>query len=373
LCNCVDRPHNNGEGSVPADPAGFDDWCVLPGHGRYHDPDFETPEGRVSTKGYISDLLTDMSLDWLARRRDTRKPFFLCLHHKAPHRTWEPSPKYMSLYADREIPLPQTIDDDYAGRPAAAAAKMRVLGDLTENDVKAVPPAGLNNAELKNWYYQRYIKDYLRCVASVDESVGRLLDYLDEAGLRENTIVIYTSDQGFFLGDHGWYDKRFMYEHSVRMPFLIRYPAELPAGETRDAFLTNVDFAPTLLDYAGVPVPRDMQGRSGRAMLKGSTPTDWQTSFYYRYWTHGGHNVCAHYGVRTHTHKLVRFYRAEKDWRGRADPEPHLAPYWELFDLAADPDELKNVYGNPAYAQVQAELHAELARLQKRVGDIPRD
>ncbi len=367
----VDHVNNGKPGAVPADPVGFDDWTLLPGHGRYHDPDFLTPAGRITVAGYISDIITDMALDWLAHTRVAGQPFFLCVHHKAPHRAWQPGARYQHLYADDDIPRPATFDDDYAGRPAAAEARMRIMGDLNETDVKGTPPDGLDPAQLKNWYYQRYIKDYLRCVASCDASVGRLLDYLDEAGLARNTIVVYTSDQGFFLGDHGWYDKRFIYEHSVRMPFLLRYPEEVPAGSVREELLTNLDFAPTLLDYAGVAKPAEMQGVSGRAMLRGAAPAGWQQSLYYRYWDHGGHNVCAHYGVRAPQYKLIYFHPPEITWDGRKEFGPRFAPYWELYDLVHDPNELRNVYGDPAYAAMQARAHVELDRLQQHYGDTP--
>ena len=329
------------------------------------------PGGDITVHGYCSDVITDMALDWLSNRRDRGKPFFLCVHHKAPHRPWVPGERYKHLYENEDIRQPTTFDDDYETRPAAAEAKMRILGDLIREDVKADPPGGVDEAALKDWYYQRYIKDYLRCVASVDASVGRLLDYLAQRGLEENTIVIYTSDQGFFLGDHGWYDKRFIYEHSLRMPFLMRYPAQVPAASTADAILTNLDFAPTLLDYADVAIPDEMQGVSGRAMLRGQTPDDWQTSFYYRYWDHGGHNVCAHYGVRTLTHKLIHFFtpNSRGTASGDAAGSPHIEPYWELFDLQADPDELRNLYDEPEHAQIQSALHEELDRLQRRYGD----
>ncbi len=369
--DCADRVDGGGENAVPADPAGFDYYSVLPGHGRYHNPALLTPAGESVVEGYVSDIITDQALDWLAHDRNPDQPFFCCVHHKAPHRAWEPGEKYKHLYEDEEIPPPETFDDDYDGRPAAAAAKMRIMGDFTETDMKGTPPPELTGAELKNWYYQRYIKDYLRCVASVDASVGRLLDYLEETGQVDNTIVIYTSDQGFFLGDHGWYDKRFIYEHSVRMPFLLRYPQEIEAGTVRDELLTNLDFAPTLLDYAGLPIPEEMQGVSGRAMLKGEAPADWQQSFYYRYWDHGGHNVCAHYGLRTMTHKLVYFQPPEKTWRGVENAEPQIEPYWELYDLETDPNELHNIYGNPACADVQQALTAELESLQEKYGDTP--
>ena len=369
MASCSWSGDSSGPDAVPCSPAGFDDWATLPSQGEYHDPHFNTPDGDIQVKGYCSDVITDMSLDWLGAKHDQSKPFFLCVHHKAPHRPWLPGKKYKHLYEDHDIPTPETFDDDYATRPAAGQAKMRIMGDLNKGDVKADPPEGLGEPQLKNWYYQRYIKDYLRCVASVDASVGRLLEYLDEAGLADNTIVIYTSDQGFFLGDHGWYDKRFIYDHSLRMPFVMRYPAEIPAGSVRDEIFTNTDFAPTLLDYAGLEIPRQMQGVSGRAMLKGKPPTDWQKSMYYRYWDHGGHNVCSHYGVRTETHKLI-YYCPHRE-NGDEPGEPAIEPYWELFDLQADPNELRNVCDDPAYADIRQELHAELDRLQRKYADTP--
>ncbi len=369
LTNSVWHDDNRGPNAVPADPAGFDHWCVLPGQGAYYDPDFYTAQGKVNYQGYASDIITDLALEWLDGR-DQEQPFFLCVHHKAPHRPWNPGEKYKHLYENEEIPQPETFDDDYAGRPAAAAAKMRISSDLIREDVKADPPQNLSEAELKNWYYQRYIKDYLRCVASVDASVGRLLDYLDGNNLADDTIVIYTSDQGFFLGDHGWYDKRFIYEESLRMPFLMRYPREIAAGQVGEAMLTNTDFAPTLLDYAGLAAPAEMQGVSARTMLRGETPGDWQTSLYYRYWNNGGHHVAAHYGIRTQTHKLIYVY-SKPLGTVQSFAEPALEPYWELFDLTRDPRELNNIYDDPANAALIAELQAELERLQAKYGDEP--
>lgn len=282
-------------------------------------------------------------------------------HHKAPHRPWQPSDKHKDLYEDIEIPYPETFDDDYSNRSrAAAAAKMRIDSDLNEQDLKIPPPAGLSPEALKKWKYQRYIKDYLRCVASIDENVGRVLDYLDNEGLAENTIVMYTSDQGFYLGDHGWYDKRFFYEESLRMPFVIRYPKEIEAGSASDAMVLNTDFAPTFLDYAGLPASQRMQGVSARAVFRGETPGGWRNSMYYRYFMHcdNPHNVYAHYGVRTDRYKLIYYYETE--------PDP---PEWELFDLQRDPHELTNVYHDPEYADVVNELKAELERLREEVGD----
>ena len=347
-----------GHGGI-YDPTGFDYWNVLPGQGLYYDPKMiEMGEERVHP-GYATDLITDQSLAWL-NRRDRERPFLLMCHHKAPHRPWEPAPRHAELFADADVPLPDTLDDDYSDRAAAAAAaRMRVDRDLSPKDVKATAPEGLSLSERRRWMYQRYIKDYLRCVAAVDESVGRLLDYLDTEGLAEDTIVIYSSDQGFFLGDHGWYDKRFFYEESLRMPLLVRYPREIPSGRSEARFALNVDFAQTLLDYVGIEAPERMQGRSLRPILRGDATADWKRSMYYRYFMHlAHHNVYAHYGVRTERHKLIYYYEKE--------PAP---PEWELFDLERDPRELHNVYHDPAYAGVVTELKAELTRLRREIGD----
>ncbi|MGQ9729861.1 MAG: sulfatase family protein [Candidatus Zipacnadales bacterium] len=341
------------------DPTGFDYWNVLPGQGLYHNPRmFEMGEEKVF-QGYVTDLITDFSIEWL-ERRDRTRPFCLLCHHKAPHRRWEPDAKHAYLYEDIEIPEPPTFNDDYSNRSQAAAyAKMRIDRDLEEADVKGPPPQGLSGYPLKQWYYQRYIKDYLRCVASVDDNVGRLLDYLDEADLTENTVVIYTSDQGFFLGDHNWYDKRFMYEESIRMPFVIRYPREIPAGTTSQAMVLNTDFAPLFLDYAGVEIPEDMDGRSFRAVLQGKTPGDWRTRFYYRYYMHlAHHGVCAHYGLRTERYKLIYYYLD--------DPLP---PEWEFFDLQEDPMEIHSVHDDPHYTDVVTELKGELKRVREELDD----
>jgi len=347
-----------GHGGIH-DPTGFDYWNVLPGQGLYHNPRmFDLGEERICP-GYVTDLIADMCLEWLDGR-DRGRPFCLLCHHTAPHRRWEPDEKHAHLYDDLDIPEPPTFNDDYANRSQSAAyAKMRIDRDLDDEDTKGPPPAGLSGHALKQWKYQRYIKDYLRCVASIDDNIGRMLDYLDESGLAEDTLVIYTSDQGFFLGDHNWYDKRFMYEESLRMPFVARYPKEIPAGSTSDAIVLNNDFAPLFLDYAGLPTPADMDGRSCRAVLQGNTPPDWRTILYYRYFMHMAHHgVCAHYGVRTQRHKLIYYYED--------DPLP---PEWELFDLDRDPQEMCSVYDDPAYAPVVAELRGELKRLREELGD----
>jgi arylsulfatase A-like enzyme len=317
-------------------------------------------------KGYCTDCIADFSIQFLdGRPRD--KPFFLMCHHKAPHRPWQPDEKHRKQWENVQVPEPPTLDDDFATRSdAAREATMRIDRNLTPTDLKQTPPAGLSEKELKRWKYQRYMRDYLACVASVDDNVGRLLDYLDKNGLADNTIVIYTSDQGFFLGDHDWFDKRFMYEESLRMPFLVRWPGKVKPGSVNDGMVLNVDFAPTLLDAAGQKVPADMQGRSFLPLLKGEKPADWRTSMYYRYYHYPMHHrVQPHYGVRTERHKLIYFNKINQ---------------WELYDLQKDPHELKNVYADPAQADTVKRLKAEMYRLKKELKDedqfekeLPRD
>ena len=359
-----------GNGGIH-DPSGFDYWNIFPDQGEYHNPVMrEMGESKPKTHiGYATDLITNMSLDWLDKREED-KPFMLMLHHKAPHRPWIPDKKHMHMYEDIDIPEPDTFNDDYSNRAAAAKeATMRIDRDLTPNDLKMDPPEGLTDVELKSWKYQRYMKDYLRVVASVDDNVGRVLDYLDENNLTENTIVVYTSDQGFFLGDHGWYDKRFMYEESLRMPLIIRYPQAIKPGTVTKDFAVNVDFSETFLDYAGLAIPEDMQGMSLRPVLEGNTPLDWQTSMYYRYWEHLSteHRVGAHFGVRTHDYKLIYYY-GEALGSSIAVDESRV-PEWELFDLNKDPQELNSVYHDSAYVDIVKELKKELYRLKDKVKD----
>lgn len=352
------------------DPTGFDEWKVLPDQGEYHDPMFLSENGSEQITGYVTDIITDLSLDWLDQR-DPDRPFALMIHHKAPHRTWEPDAKHADLYADIDIAEPASFWDDYATRSAAAEmAKCRMM-DLDERDLKAPIPEGLTEDEEISWRYQRYIKDYLRVVASIDDNVGRLLDYLDVHGLTDDTMVVYTSDQGFFLGDHGWFDKRFMYEESLSMPLLVRYPRRVAAGSVNRDIVVNVDFAPTWLDAAGLAVPDFMQGTSFLSLLDGVTPDDWQTAMYYRYWMHRDrdHNVWAHYGIRTHAHKLIYFYNDPLGQPGAhlpADP-----PEWELFDLEVDPFEMNNVIDDPEYGLIVERLKRDLSALQAQLGDEP--
>jgi arylsulfatase A-like enzyme len=363
-------------------PTGFDDWAVLPEQGRYFDPDFYLKGGDKEIPaiigGYVTDVITDMSLDWL-EKRDKKKPFCLLCHHKAPHRPWIPDEKHADMYNDVDIPEPATLLDDYTNRATPAkAATMRLERNLRKGDLKCEKPEGLTEHQLRQWAYQRYIKDYLRVVASIDDNVGRMLDYIDEEGLKEDTIIIYTSDQGFFLGDHGWYDKRFMYEESLRMPFVARFPREIPPGTISQDIVTNVDFAALFLDLAGIPIPGDFQGRSFRKILQGQAPADWPQSVYYRYWMNEAHhNVAAHYGIRTHAYKLIYYYYDGCGQKGASGNIPlgdprcikELAPEWELFDLKVDPQEMRNVIDDSAYAEIQQELKNELHRIQLELGD----
>lgn len=353
-------------------PTGFDDWAVLPGQGLYHNPEFifAGPDGgtRRTVHGYVTDIVTDLSLDWL-ESRDEESPFCLLCHHKAPHRSWEPDEKHAAMYLNEDIPEPDTLFDDYENRAsAAAAAEMRVGVHMNATDLKCTMNESLSEHEMRRWAYQRYIKDYLRVIASIDDNVGRILDWLDEHNLSENTIIVYTSDQGFFLGDHGWYDKRFMYEESLRMPFVVRYPREVAAGSVSADMVLNVDFPALFLDLADVTIPAEFQGRSFRSILGGESPADWRSSFYYRYWMHKAHhNVYAHYGVRTHEYKLIYYYNDALGQEGAVDET--YEPEWELFDLRSDPQEMRNVYGDPGYAEVVRDLKRELHRLQDEVAD----
>jgi arylsulfatase A-like enzyme len=364
-----------GKWHLKTTPTGFDYWEILPGQGDYYNPVFITAGGKVKHTGYVTDLITDTALAWLDKR-DRGKPFLLMYQHKAPHRSWEPGPKHLNLYRDVKIPEPATLFDDHAGLASPAKKQeMTVALHLTPRDLKLVPPpnltpeqrkawdsaygpaneafrkAKLEGKELVRWKYQRYIKDYLRCVAGVDDNLGRVLKYLDDNDLAKDTVVIYSSDQGFYLGDRGWYDKRWMYEESLRMPFIVRWPGVVkPGSENRD-LVQNLDFAETFLDLAGVKVPDDMQGRSLVPLLKGETPTDWRKSIYYHYYEYPAvHSVQRHYGVRTQRYKLIHYY---------------LVGEWELFDLEKDPGERKSVYADPAYAGVVKELKEELTRLRK--------
>jgi arylsulfatase A-like enzyme len=335
-------------------PAGFDYWNILPGQGAYFDPMMIEMGERKKYTGYTTDILTDLSIDFI-KNRPQDKPFFLMYHHKAPHRNWEPDEKHRKQYENYEPPIPATFDDDYKGKSDASRnATNHIDTDLNERDLKMKPPEGLSGAALKEWKFKRYMQDYLACVQAIDDNIGRFLDYLDKAGLAENTIVVYTSDQGFFLGEHNMFDKRFMYEESLRMPFLIRWPKQIKAGGVSQQIILNVDFAPTFLDAAGMKAPADMQGRSILPLLQGKTPKDWRTAMYYRYYHPGDHNVAAHYGVRTMRYKLIYYHKLDQ---------------WELYDLQKDRLEMRNEYSNPAFGKIVSSLKLEMYRLKKELKD----
>ncbi len=374
-------------------PQGFDFSMVLPGQGHYYNPDFLIDGEKVRKEGYCTEIITETTLDWLKNKRDPDKPFCVLYHQKAPHRNWKPAPKYLTLYDDVTFDPPANYFDDYEGRGTAAKTQEMQIdghamwghdfkmvvdpnGDTTElarqlkrlnekqradwlaaytpkNEV--MKSANLKGKELGKWKYNRYIKDYLRCIKSVDDGVGEVLNYLKEAGLEENTIVVYTSDQGFYLGEHGWFDKRFMYKESFRTPLLIRYPKEIKPGTKLDDLVQNLDFAPTFLDYAGIEIPKEMQGESFRKLVSGET-NDFREEVYYTYYEYPSvHMVKRHYGIATQRYKLMHFY--------------YDIDEWELYDLETDPDEMKNVYGTPEYAEIQEMLHKKLEELRFYYGD----
>ncbi len=353
------------------DPQNFDYWDVLIEQGEYHDPNFLTLDGLRQVNGYATDLITDLSLDWVDSLEGD-SPWCVLIYHKAPHRPWEPDEKHADMYSD-PIPVPPTFTDDYATRTSSARrAAMRIAEHLNEEDLKVAPPEGLSYEEESLWKYQRYMEDYLRCVASVDDNVGRVIDWLRERGDFEDTLLMYSSDQGFFLGDHGWFDKRFMYEESLRMPLVISYPNAIPAGRVCEGITTNVDFAQTILDAARVQHHPRMQGRSFWPELTDSTnPAPSSEGMYYRYWEHGDvfHNAPAHYGYRTDRYKLIYYYN---DGMGAPGTGPFThAKEWELFDLERDPDELRNVYHEPNYQEIREKLKLKLWNAQAAVGDAP--
>ena len=376
-----------GKWHLKTDPTGFDYWEVLPGQGEYYNPLFINQNGERQVFGYNTDIVTDLALRWLQEGRDQEKPFLLMCQFKAPHRNWLPAPRHLNLYEEVEIPEPDTLFDDYSTRSSALHENemsierhFRTDYDLQVHEGKDWKPyttmspkqraawdaafdarnaefkaAKLEGKDLVRWKYQRYIKNYLRCIAAVDENVGRILDYLDWAGLSENTLVIYSSDQGFYLGEHGLYDKRWMYEESLRMPLLARWPGVIEAGSEVDALTQNIDFAPTFLEAAGAaPLPQ-AQGASLLPLLKGETNAPWRKSIYYHYYETGVHNVAPHEGVRTDRYKLLHFY---------------LRDEWEFYDLQTDPTEVQNRYADPACAEVIAALKQELARLRNDY-DVP--
>jgi arylsulfatase A-like enzyme len=360
-----------GKWHLVIDPTGFNYWNILPGQGQYHNPKLrQIGEKLKEYPGrYSTDVITDLSLDFL-KKRDKDKPFLLCTHFKAPHRPWDPAPRFADLYKDETIPEPPTLLDHYEGRSKAVAGTRMTIGEhMNERDLQTKIPKDLPRDELRKWAYQRFIKRYLACVAAVDENVGRLLDYLDKEGLAENTLVIYTSDQGFFIGEHGFFDKRLMYEPCLTTPLIVRYPGHTKPGSVNDDMVLNIDHAPTFLDVAGASIPKDMQGRSYKAILDGKTPADWRTSMYYRYWMHldPSHDAPACYGVRTNRFTLIHYYGKGLNMKGARNIDRE--PEWELFDRQSDPQEIRSLYSDPMYAPQVRELRAELERLRREVGD----
>ena len=376
-----------GKWHLVSNPTGFDHWHILPGQGLYYNPPMIKNGEPVKHTGYVTDIITDLSLDWL-KNRDRSKPFLLMSQHKAPHREWAPALRHLGWDQDRQYPEPPTLFDDYAGRSKAVRDHdMGLDRTFTDLDAKLVAPpnmnaeqlrewnayyaprneqfreANLTGKELVRWRYNRYMHDYLACVKAIDENIGRLLEFLEEDGSADNTIVICSSDQGFFLGEHGWFDKRWIFEESLRSPLLARWPGVTPPGTVNGHIVSLLDFAETFLDLAGLPIPGDMQGRSLVPLLRGTPPQDWRTSLYYHYYEFPvPHRVRPHYGVITDRFKLIHYYKPDLD-------------DWELLDRQQDPLEVKNFYNDPTYAETVQQLQAELVRLRQVVGDtgeVPR-
>jgi len=370
-----------GKWHLKREPAAFDYYCVLPGQGKYYNPDFrirgEKPwPGNVITKKekHSSDAITDISLEWLKNGRDKSKPFFLMHHFKAPHDMFTNAKRYESYLADVEIPEPANLFS-----PPDGSVGSRGLGSgvgKTHAPWKLGRSLGISDKLGEKEYakasYQKYLKRYLRCVKGVDDNVKRLLDYLKETGELDNTVIIYTGDQGFFLGEHDLMDKRWIYEEAFRMPFLVRYPKLVKAGSTNDWLINNTDFAPTMLELAGVKTPDYMQGRSFVAALKGDKkPADWRTSTYYRYWMHMAHRLAvpAHFGIRSERYKLVFFYGLRSD--GSKQGATPVA--WEFYDLAKDPNEMKNEYSNPEYKKIISEMKVELKKTREELNETDKN
>ncbi|MDN5202144.1 sulfatase [Fulvivirgaceae bacterium BMA10] len=389
-----------GKWHLRSQPMGFDHWNILPGQGDYYNPNFIDKNGVKREEGYATNIITDKAINWL-ENRNGQEPFCLLVHHKAPHRTWMPDTTDLYLYDDVKFQVPETYFDNYENRRAAAEQKMSIIEDMdvvydlkmldAEEEIqtkyrkafegqynrmneaqKAVwdkkyndliadfKEKGYTGKELALWKYQRYMEDYLACINSVDRNVGRILDYLDENNLTENTIIVYTSDQGFYLGEHGWFDKRFMYEESFKTPLLMRLPKHLQStqGNNKEHLVQNIDYAPTFLDYAGVDIPNEVQGSSLRTLIENEKP-EWRDALYYHYYEFPNeHMVKRHYGVRTDRYKLIHFYNDIDEW--------------ELYDLAQDPSEMNNLYGKEEYNTITEDLKQKLVALQEEYQDTDR-
>lgn len=370
-----------GKWHLKQEPAGFDYYNVMPAQGRYKNPVLISRENRAGKNcpfdrtpgtvypGHSTDVITDLTLNWLDKR-DKQKPFMIMCHYKAPHRPWEYAERFDKLLENVVIPEPANLYDTYEGKAEYARIQKMSLEDMNKSDMHCDSLPQLPRDEFRKWAYQRYIKEYLRCIAGIDENVGRILEYLDENGLAENTIVVYTSDQGFFLGEHGWFDKRYMLEESLRMPLLIRYPQEIRAGMTNSDIVINADFAPTLLDYAGIQKPEYMQGESFREILRtGNAPKGWRDAMYYRYWMNGDmhHHTVANYGIRTDRYKLTFYYGKALEKSGAKDFS--YTPDWELYDIQEDPAEMHNIYHEKGNEELIRRLKTQLLDLKRRYGD----
>lgn len=384
-----------GKWHLHSTPTGFDHWDILPGQGDYYNPRFINEKGRYQEKGYLTNIITDKAISWLNQQRDKTRPFALFVHHKACHRNWLPEIKYLREYEDVTFKLPANFDDDYAGRIAAGATEMEIGKDMTlDYDCKIYQPnhktqytegyldilSRMNTTEraaydyfydslsvdfsrrnltgraLTEYKFQRYMRDYAKVVKTLDDNVGRLLDHLKAQGLLDNTLVVYTSDQGFYMGEHGWFDKRFMYEESLSTPLLMHLPKGLKARGDISEMVQNIDYAPTFLDLVGAPIPADIQGVSLLPLLRGEHPKNWRKSLYYHFYEYPAeHTVKRHYGVRTERYKLIHFYND--------------IDAWELYDLQNDPTEMNNLYGKPGTERITRQLRKELLRLQKQYDD----
>jgi len=373
-----------GKWHLGTDPVGFDSFKYHNSagqQGHYWNPLFNENGIDVKEKGYATNLSTDFALTWLDSTKTSKQPFLMILQYKAPHRPWEPDTKYETLWDDIEMPYPATFNDTYEGREKTAGDTEMTMEYFSRRDMKLerpkdlkkgresikwdfygakpgeiVQPDGMSNVEGRKWRYQNYIKDYLACVKSVDDNVGRVLNYLKENNLEENTIIVLTSDQGFYLGEHGFFDKRFIYEESLRMPFMVKYPKKIKAGSVNEDIITNIDFAPTLLELAGISTTQKMQGTSFVPVLEGNTPKDWQDAMYYHYYEFPfWHHVQPHYGIRTQKYTLAHFY--------------YNIDVWELYDLEKDPGQVNNIYNDPNYAEVIAELKVKLKNLMIKFED----
>lgn len=357
----------DGEGH---NPENFDYWDVLIDQGEYHNPQFLSADGVRIVEGYATDIITDLAIAWVDSL-PADEPWCVLVYHKAPHRPWEPDEAHAGMYSD-PIPVPATFWDDLDGRSTSTRrATMRIAEFLAVEDLKMPVPEGLTYEEECLWKYQRYLEDYLACVASIDDNVGRLIDWLRERDEFDDTLMMYTSDQGFFLGDHGWFDKRFMYEEALRMPLLVSYPRKIGSGRVHSGIVTNVDFAQSILDAVGVAHHPRMQGRSFWGDLTGVDPQPPAAGMYYRYWENDdiNHRAPAHYGYRDARYKLIYFYNDGLSTPGAG--RFVYPPEWEMYDLETDPDELVNVAHDPAYREIRERLEVEMWHAQHAVGDLP--